>query len=342
MNVWAPTLANGLRAVVLAALVCSLLVTLPAKAQDPSSEPVAEEAGPPCGPAPVSIARMQWPSAAILAHIHALIITQEFGCAVQIVAGDLGATSSSMATTGRPMVAPELWLGRVAAIWNSALEAQRVRPAAPTFSGGPMEAWFVPDYVRENNPELLAAANLSAHWQVFVEEGDRRATFVSCPADWACALINRNLFAALGLTGRFEIIEPTSRFELDERIAGAVSRREPILFYYWQPNAILDQLNFVPLDMGAYDANAIACLARRDCPSPTPSAFGEERVVVAVSEDLYEVAPDVAAYFQRATLPLEEMNALLAFQSEGGGTAEDAAWRFVDTRREVWERWLGE
>ena len=294
-----------------------------------------------CGDQPISIARMQWPSAAILAHIHADILEAEFGCEVQIVAGDLNATTSSMATTGRPLVAPEIWLGRVAPIWNSALDSGRIRQAAPTFSDGKIEAWFVPDYVAEDNPDLRSVNDLIDHWQVFAK-GGTRASFLSCPADWACAVINRNLIRAHGLNDRFSITEPTNRYELDRRIGEAVSRREPLLFYYWQPNGVLSQLGLAELDMGAYDAEAIPCLADVDCPDPQPSSFPAEQVVIAISDELFTLSPELVGYFQRASMPLAEMNALLAFLSEAGGAPEDAARRFVNTREGIWRTWLGD
>ncbi len=319
-------------------LVIGLVTGAPAQEAVPAAETPAEPS--PCGTEPISIARMQWSSAAILAYIHADILFAEYGCEVRVVTGDLNATTSSMATTGRPMVAPEIWLGRVAAIWNSAHETGHVRQAAPTFSGGDMEAWFIPDYVATNNPGLKSAADLLDYWQVFAKGGSR-ASFLSCPPDWACAVFNRNLLRAFGLTVRFDIHEPENRFEIDKTIAEAVSRHEPILFYYWQPNGVLAQFDFKPLDMGVYDARAVPCLASKNCPAPMPSSFPSEPVVIAISDDLFDKAPALAAYFQRATMPLAEMNALLAHMSESGGTPEEAARYFVSTRSEVWTSWLG-
>ena len=328
------------RARLLAVLLAIGLLTGGALAQDaaPADDAVATEP-PICGTAPISIARMQWPSAAILAHIHAELLARTYGCRVQIVAGDLNATTSSMATTGRPHVAPEVWLGRVAPIWNSALDTGHIRQAAPSFSGGGFEAWFIPDYVAADNPGLTSIADLIDHWQVF-SDGSSRARFLSCPPDWACSVINRNLMRAHGLDIRFDITEPANRFELDQAIAGAVSRREPVLFYYWQPNGILAQLGFKPLDMGAFDATVIACLADIDCAAPQPSSFPSEQVIIAISDDLFSLSPSVVAYFQRASLPIEEMNALLAYLSENGGSPEDAARHFVDTRSEIWSNWI--
>lgn len=309
-----------------------------------SSAARAQQSGsaPNCGSEPLTIARMQWPSAAILAAIHAQILNRQYHCKTEVVPGDMRATATAMATTGHPVVAPELWLGRIAAIWNSAAATQNVRAATPSFSGAPMEAWFIPDYVQANNPALKSVRDLSTYWQNLAKKGEQRIKFISCPPDWACAVINRNLINALGLQNRVDIIEPANRLELDRLIGEAVSRHEPLLFYYWQPNAILAQFNFVPLDMGPFDATALTCLAQRACQNPRPSAFPAERIVIALAGELFATAPQIAAYFQRATMPIAEMNALLAFQSETGATPEQAALHFIETRPDIWQTWLGQ
>lgn len=294
-----------------------------------------------CGSEPVSIARMQWPSAAILAYVHATIVDTELGCDTSVVSGDLSATASSMATTGQPLVAPEMWIGRVAEIWNSALESQAVRPGGQSFSGSALEGWFVPDSLIETVPELTSVAAIEAHIEAFQPEGGGKPHFISCPVDWACSIINRNLLAAHGLSGRFELVEPANRFEMDSLIGSAMSRNEPVLFYYWQPNAVLAQFDFTGLDGGAYDAEAMACLAQRDCTDPQPSSFVPEPVVIALAESVFSDLPRIAAYFQRASMPLETMNALLAWQNEQQASAEETAAHFIEAYPAIWRNWVG-
>lgn len=330
------------------ALVVVLAMTGPAlaqitvldQAQDAATDPVAEPAAPPppCGTQPISIARMSWPSAELLAEIHARVLARAFDCEVRVTPGDLGATASSMGSTGQPAVAPEMWAARVADVWNAGVEAQMLRPAAPTYVETQFEGWFVPDYVAAANP-ALTSAGLAAILPAL--GGGQPVRFVSCPPDWACALINRNLVRALGLTEMVELIEPATRFEMDTLIAEAVSRNEPILFYYWQPNAVLAQFNFVPVDMGDYDEEAAKCLARLDCATPVASAFVSDTVVVALAEWVFTDVPMLAGYFQRSSLPLGEMNILLAQLNEPGATVEGIADRFVAERSELWQAWVG-
>ncbi len=303
-------------------------------------EPEAPAAPVRCGGVPIAIARMQWPSSALLAHIHALILSREMGCEVSVVGGDLVGTVSSMATTGQPAIAPEVWVTRISQIWNSAIESQRLRPAGSTFAGSALEGWFVPEHLAQRFPELGNADQLrDVALQVRREDGED-LTFISCPPDWACSVINRNLIAAHGLTNLVEIVEPANRFELDTLIAQSVSRSRPVFFYYWQPNSVLAQFDFKELSMGVHDATAYTCLARRNCPNPQPSGFVPETVFMVIPDWVYNDVPEISDYLIRASIPLNELNELMAWQAENDAGFEEAAEHFVATRSEIWQNWL--
>ncbi|SMQ86250.1 glycine betaine/proline transport system substrate-binding protein [Devosia lucknowensis] len=317
-------------------------ITVLDSAQDDASQP-SEAASPgqpppPCGTRPLSIARMSWPSAALLAEIHARILAAEYNCEVRVVLGDLAATASSMGSTGQPQVAPEMWVNRIADLWNGAMEGQQVRSAAPTFTSDAFEGWYMPSSLAGSFVGTPTAAGLA---DALPQAGDGGPIqFISCPLDWACSVINRHLVEAYELSELVEIVEPSNRLEMDRMIAEAVNRREPFLFYYWQPNAVLAQLDFAAIDMGAYDETAAKCLADRICNDPKPSAFPADAVVIAVADRVFTETPIVAGYLQRSSLPLSEMNTLLAELNEPGATVESVADRFVSERKDLWQAWV--
>lgn len=320
------------------------------------SSPAAEQAGqagedaaaaglppppvPPCGTQPITVARMAWPSAALLAEVHARLLAAHFGCSVTLQAGDLAATASAMGATGQPAVAPEMWVTRVAEIWNAAMQGQKVRQAGVSYGETQFEGWFVPDYVVARWGDIGTIEGLRAHVAEFVAAGER-PHFISCPPDWACALINRNMLRAYGLEASFEIVEPGNRFEMDTVIAEAVGRQEAFVFYYWQPNAILAQFAFQPVTLSAYDQEAFACMGRSACAPTVASGFAPDPVVVALAEWVYLEAPQVAAYFGRSRMPFAEMNAMLQQLGDPGATVELVADRFIAERGEVWRPWVG-
>jgi glycine betaine/proline transport system substrate-binding protein len=253
---------------------------------------------------------------------------------------DQAAAGSSMATNGQPAVAPELWITRIAEIWNAGVKAQKLRSAGPTFEDSVFEGWFVPDYVATAQPDVTSMEGLKRHWESFAPSGGK-GRFLSCPLDWACSVVNRNLLAAFGLDAFFEVVEPANRFEMDTLIAEAVGRKEPLLFYYWRPNAVLAQFGFKRIDLGPFERDAYQCAGRRVCDTPAPTGFPAEPVVIALAEWVYTEATQVAAYFQRARLPVAEMNAMLEQLGEPGATAETVADRFVAERESVWRAWVG-
>jgi glycine betaine/proline transport system substrate-binding protein len=315
-------------------------------AQD-AGPPAMLEPGPPqppppvCGTQPITIARMIWPSAELLAAIHARILETQFGCTVKVQPGDMAATVSAMGTTGQPAVAPEVWVDRIADIWNQAVKSQKVRPSGTTYRLASFEGWFIPDYLAEAHPELRDVASLRAHADWFAVDG-QRPRFISCPLDWACSVINRNLLKADGLDTLFDLVTPKNRFELDNAIAEAVGRKQPILFYYWQPNAVLAQFGFKAIDLGPFNRDNFACLGRRDCPDPKPSSYAPEPVLTALSDWVYTDTPEIAAYFQRASMPIEEMNALLERLNQPGATVDTVADAFIANRQQVWRHWVGD
>jgi glycine betaine/proline transport system substrate-binding protein len=233
-----------------------------------------------------------------------------------------------------------MWISRVSDIWNAAIKAQEVRQGGTSYVETVFEGWFVPDYAVEAFPEIVSVEGLAAR---AADLGGplRRPRFITCPIDWACHILNRNLLRATGLDGLFDVIEPANRFELDTLIAEAVSRREPIVFYYWQPNAILAQFAFREVGLGPYNKDNFLCMGRAACATPLPTGFAPDPVIIAVSEWVYLEAPQVASYFQRAKMPLAEMNRMLQQLSETGATVESVTERFIAERGAVWRPWAG-
>ena len=137
-------------AVAAGALMASATLALPAMAQ-------SEECG---TDRTIDIAEMTWPSAAALAHIHAIVLEDGFGCNVDIVTGDTVPTSASMLARGTPAVAPELWTSAIEDAWAEGIEEGVVVQLADAITDGTVEGWFIPAYTQEAHPELETAEDV--------------------------------------------------------------------------------------------------------------------------------------------------------------------------------------
>ncbi|MCF4099380.1 glycine betaine ABC transporter substrate-binding protein [Maritalea mediterranea] len=311
------------------------LISLAAPMALAQSEGEPEFAG--CRGESVTIADLQWPSASVLAHIHQQLIQTEFKCAAQVVQSDLANVVATIDAAQEPKIVPEMWVNRVAAQWNQIGEAQRAFLSTTTYDVAILEGWFVPAKVVGDFPQLQATDKLRDMPELYARSKIR---FITCPEVWACHILNDNLIRAFGLRDVFEVVVPASRFEMDQLIGQVISGREPAVFYYWRPNAVLHQFDFAPLSLGNYDAEAYPCLAQTNCAAPQPSNFPSEEIGLVVASDVRADMPELLGYLRRATMPVSVMNELLAIQERQALSSAATAAYFVSNFPDIWQSWV--
>lgn len=290
----------------------------------------------------IDIAEMTWPSAAALAHIHAIILEDGFGCEVEIVAGDTVPTSASMLSRGTPAVAPELWTSAIEEQWKAGIEAGDVVQLGQAISDGTIEGWFIPRYTAEAHPELVTADDVVARPDLFPDpENAGEGRLYACPPGWACELANAALFEAYEMEDSWNLFSPGSGANLDASIARAFLREEPILFYYWGPTAILGKYDTVMLEMPEADLAAYQCNTSPDCEEPAvKTAWPSSDAVVGAAAWLPEEAPAIAEYFSGVGLSTEEISRLLVYGDDNQADAEETAINFLQTREDLWTQWV--
>ncbi|MFK7963235.1 MAG: ABC transporter substrate-binding protein [Burkholderiaceae bacterium] len=290
----------------------------------------------------ITIAEMTWLSASTLAYVTDRIVKDGMGCKTKIVPGDTVPTATSILSKGEPMIAPELWLSTSENIWEKIVDKGIAFKANDIFEDGGAEGWFIPDYVAEANPDLKSVADLEKHVDLFKEVASNgKGRLYACPPGWACEILNNNLFKALDMESKnFELFSPGSGANLKASIARKVTRKQPVLAYYWGPTAVIGKYNLVKLDMPAYDADAYACLAKKDCESPAASDFKPGEVAVAVVSELKEKAPKVVEFLGKMQVPNDVINSVLAWGDDNSASPEEIANYFFKNHEDVWTKWV--
>ena len=290
----------------------------------------------------IDIAEMSWPSAAALAHIHATILEEGYGCDVEIVAGDTVPTSSSMTTRGTPAIAPELWTSAIQDMWESAKAEGTVVDLADAITDGTVEGWFIPEYTQKAHPELTTAEAVIARPDLFPDPEDAsKGRLYSCPPGWTCELSTTALFEAYGMEDTWNLFSPGSGGALDASIARAFTREEPILFYYWGPTSVLGKFPAVQLDLGETKPEVYACNTDADCDEPAGvTAYPSSPAIVGAASWVKEDAPVVAEYFSKVGLTNAQISELLVYGDENQADAEATAENFLLTKQDVWTKWV--
>jgi glycine betaine/proline transport system substrate-binding protein len=325
------TLMRGALAV--AALSFAGAVALPAQAADGSCDTDKT----------IDIAEMTWASAAALAHIHAHILGDGYGCNVEIVAGDTVPTSASMLSKGVPAIAPDLWTSSIQEQWKKGLSDGQVAELGDTFKGGGREAWFIPEYFHEAHPELKTAQDVVDHPELFPDPEDpSKGRLYSCPPGWACELANSALYDAYKMKSKgWNLFSPGSGGTLAASISRAFTRKEPIFFYYWGPTAVLGKYPSYALEMPKADVAAYQCNTNPDCDKPAvKTAWPSSPIKIGVAEWIKDDAPVVSDYLEGTTMTRDTVNKMVAWGDDNKADAEATAVHFLKNNEDIWTKWV--
>lgn len=284
----------------------------------------------------VSITEMDWASASVVTNIASFLMTQGYGCNVTIVPTTTVPAITSVAETGEPDIITELWTSYTEVYEELRAEGKLVEMSKVLSDGG-VEAWWIPDYLAAEHPELTTLEGIKANPALV---GGR---FHDCPAGWGCDVTNFNNFKAAGLdTAGVERFQHGSGETLAAAMAAAYEAKEPWFGYYWAPTSLLGKYPMVQVELPPYNADAHICNGLEDCATPTLSSYPSANVVTAVTATFEAREPEIAELLKNMTFTNAQMGEVLAWQETNNASYEEAAVYFLTTYPDVWGTWLSD
>ena len=290
----------------------------------------------------VTIAEMNWASAAVAAHVENIVLSKGYGCDSDLVPGDTVPTVTSMTEKGEPDIAPEIWLNSAREVIEKAVAEGRLKIAGEILSDGGEEGWWVPDYVVKKYPELTTLQAVIKRRDLFPDkEEPGMGRFYTCPSGWACQIVNENLYKAYGLKkAGFTLFNPGSGQGLAGAIAGAYERGRPIFAYYWAPTAVLGKYPMVKLGGMTHDPKAWPCATDKDCADPKPNMYPKSVVYTVVTSSFADQAPEAYAFVSRVSWSNAFLNGLLAWKEKNQAEARETAEYFLKNHEKIWGAWV--
>jgi len=294
----------------------------------------------------VTIANMNWNSAALMASIDQLILNEGYGCDAELVPGDTMPTGTSMVEKGEPDIAPEMWSNSMKEALDRGVEEGRLRYAGRSLSDGGEEGFWVPEYLVEEYPELATIEGVKKHVDMFEHPEDPdKSMFMGCPAGWNCQITARNLYNALNLENAgFDLVDPGSGAGLAGSIAKSYERKEPWFGYYWAPTAVLGRYPMVKVDFGTgvKEDHYINCISKEECLEPEPTMYPPSPVWTVTTESFASEAPEAYEYLTKRAFTNDQMNELLAWMEQNQADGEFAAFHFLDNYESIWTEWVSD
>ncbi|MDX2319489.1 MAG: ABC transporter substrate-binding protein [Moritella sp.] len=292
----------------------------------------------------VTIADMDLGSATLVANIDAFILTNGYGCDVEIVPGNSTITATSMIEKNKPDIAPEFWTNQIRSTLARGGEEGRIVVAGDLLSDGAVSGFWVPAYMVEKDPSLATLAGIKANAKLFKHPEDpTRSAFMACPAGWTCQISTTNLFNAMGLADYgFDLVDPGSGAGLAGSMVKAYENKAAWFGYYWSPTAMMDKYEMVRVDFGTgFDRDEFEnCTIIEGCENPKVTDYPAAPVQSIVTTDFSKREPAVMQYLSKRSFTNEQMNQQLAWIDEEQADGDYAAENFLLNNKSMWGQWV--
>ena len=311
--------------------------------------PAAAQAGSWCSAGKtVRFAGVTWESGSFSSEVLRFIAEKGYGCKTDTVPGSTAATETAMSRNDL-QVWSEQWTGRSEIIAKAVKDGQ-VKLIGDTLPGGTNEGWYVPEYVVKGDakrnikplaPNLVSVADLPKYKDLFEDyEEPGKGRVLNCPAGWDCERVNRRLLKVLNLEDSYTDFRPGTGAALDAAITSAYERGKPILFYYWQPAALMAKYRFVQLKMPPFDQKCWETLRADNSASQCASSYLVSHLKVGVSTPFYQAEPDLMAAYSKVSFPMDFLNKTILEMTSKKIDGETMAKQFLREHPEMWKAWV--
>ena len=277
----------------------------------------------------ITLVENAWPASELNVAVAKIIIEKELGNPVEIVALDENAQWDALAG-GDVDASLEVWPSghgeRIAEYIDNLGTVENGGSLGPVGEIG----WYVPKYVVDANPALATWEGYADAAAEFASaETGENGRFLGADPSWV--QYDEAIIANLGLP--FQVVWTGSEDALLAEVSSAYSRQEPVLFYFYSPHAIFQQLDLVQVELPAYSDECYADPAAIDC------AYPKDDLMKIFSGGLAGKDADVHTFLANMNYGSDAQIEMLAMLNEGK-TVEEAAQAWVDAHEDTWRAWL--
>jgi len=290
--------------------------------------------------------------------IAGFVVEHGYGYPVETIEVTTPVYQQSLAS-GELDVMMELWRMNIIDWYNEVTESGQVIDLGETFERS-TQGFYVPRYVIEGDPErgieptapeLKSVFDLPEYTELFQDPEDpSKGRLISCITGWQCAMINRIKMNAYGLMEDYNLMEPGASAALDASIAGAYTKGEPILAYYWEPTWLLGTYDMVQLEEPEWTPECDAETQRaltgeidaEDVSEVAGCGYQTLGVRKGVHGGLAEEAPELVEFFEAMFVGTDALNRTSAYMSAEEVSADEAALWYFANYQEDWREWLSD
>ena len=162
-----------------------------------------------------------------------------------------------------------------------------------------------------------------------------KARLLNCVPGWECEKANLKKIPAYGLEDVVEAVNPGSGEALAAAIRGAFEKKEDVLFYYWGPTTLSNDL---ANDYGGYYQLEEPPYTKECWDGDGGCGYDLAQVLIVMRNDLMAEAPDLVTFFEKWDFNATNQLAASGYMAESGADFPDVATWFLQNT-EQWKQW---
>lgn len=288
----------------------------------------------------IKFADAGWDSIRVHNSIAQFIIEEGFGYNTEVTTGSTAATMQAL-EQGDINVYMEVWTDNIKEVYESALGKGNIIKTSTNFDDN-VQGLYVPTYVIKGDkergivavaPDLKTVQDLEKYPDVFKDPEDpSKGRVVGAPSSWIISEYLDTKLKTYGLDETFNYLAPGSDSAIVASLAGAYSKGEPWVGYYWSPTWVtagydLTLLEDNPFDLETFEKNK-------------GTEFPPNDVVVAVHKDMPNQAPEVVDFLKNYKTSSQLTEEALNYMEEHNAESDEAAIWWMKEHEDLWTSWL--
>ncbi len=278
-----------------------------------------------------------WSASALNVNVAKIILEEEYGYEVEIIALDEQAQWAAIAA-GEADASLEVWpSGHAENVAEYIDELELVENVGELGVVGKI-GWFVPTYVVEEYPELATYEGFLDKELVKIfataETGDK-GRFVGAAPSW----VQYDAEIIANLEMNMEVVYAGSEEAILAELSSAYARQEPIVFYFYTPHSVFAEYDLTAVELPEHTEDCYAGVADGDA-SEVACDYPADQLFKIVSSDFAERAPEAYNLIKNFNYTSEDQIAMIAQVELEGLEFEEVAQAWVEENEEIWMEWL--
>jgi glycine betaine/proline transport system substrate-binding protein len=202
------------------------------------------------------------------------------------------------------------------------------------------QGWYIPKFVAEEHG-IKTIADLKGKEKFFDIDGDGKGDIWGGPTSWKVNEITSVKVRDYGLDLETLGVEQWAWLAT---LKSAVLKKQPVNFYYWEPEWLFTEYELVKIQEPAYEDAKWKFVQGKPSESKITCEIQPTNVWVGMSKKMETRLPKAYKFFKNWSIPINEVNKLIAMVTDLPDSpklsASEAAKKWVDDNPEIVNAWL--